>query len=91
MATAMEQWRVENNNDYSGVTVGTGTTAIFSDRVPTDGSGTQSYTLSIPTLAASNYTLKAVPYGTQASDECGYLTLNSTGIKASEKGTGCWE
>jgi type IV pilus assembly protein PilE len=91
MATAMEQWRVENNNDYTGVTVGTGTTSIYSDKVPTDGSGTQTYTLSIPTLAAGNYTLKAVPYGTQADDECGYLTLDSTGVKASESGTACWE
>lgn len=91
MATAMEQWRVENNNDYSGVTVGTGATAIFTDRVPTDGSGTQSYTLSIPTLAAGNYTLKATPYGTQVGDECGDLTLDSTGVKASSTGTNCWE
>ncbi len=57
MATAMEQWRVENNNDYTGVTVGTGDTSIFTDRVPTDGSGTQSYTLSILTLTTGNYTL----------------------------------
>jgi type IV pilus assembly protein PilE len=91
MATAMEQWRVENNNSYAGVTVGTGATAIYTDKVPTDGSGTQSYTLSIPILAAGNYTLKAVPYATQAGDECGYLTLDSTGIKASESGSSCWE
>lgn len=95
MATAMEQWRVENNNDYTGVTVGTGTTAIFTDRVPTDGSGTQIYTLSIPTLAAGNYTLKAAPYGTQVGDECGDLTLDSTGVKGangtSPDTAGCWE
>ncbi len=90
MATAMEQWRVENNNDYTGVTVGTGATAIYSDKVPTSG-GTQTYTLSIPTLTASAYTLKAAPYGTQVGDECGDLTLDSTGIKASSTGTNCWE
>ncbi len=88
MATAMEQWRVENNNDYTGVTVGTGDTSIFTDRVPTDGSGTQSYTLSIPTLATGNYTLQATPVST---DDCGTLTLDSTGVKASSTGTNCWE
>ncbi len=88
MATAMEQWRVENNNDYTGVTVGTGATAIFTDRVPTDGSGTQSYTLSIPILSASAYTLQATPIST---DDCGNLTLDSTGVKVSSTGTNCWE
>ncbi|MFI3123805.1 MAG: type IV pilin protein [Methylococcales bacterium] len=88
MATAMEQWRVENNNDYTGVTVGTGYTSIFTDRVPTDGSGTQSYTLSILTLTTGNYTLKATPVST---DDCGTLTLDSTGVKASSTGTNCWE
>ncbi|MDD5227683.1 MAG: type IV pilin protein [Methylococcales bacterium] len=91
MATAMEQWRVENNNDYTGAKDAAGKILVFSDKVPTNGSGTQTYTLSIPTLAAGNYTLKAVPYGTQADDECGYLTLDSTGVKASESGTACWE
>ena len=94
MATAMEQWRVENNNDYSGVTVGTGATSIFSDQVPTDG-GTKTYTLSISTLAAGNYTLKAVPVAPQDTDECGELTLDSTGIKGakgiSPDTAGCWE
>ena len=55
-ATAMELWRVENNNDYTGAAVGTaatGQTSIFSDQVPTDESGTKTYTLSIPTLTAS--------------------------------------
>jgi type IV pilus assembly protein PilE len=97
MATAMEQWRVENNNDYTGVTVGTNATAIFTDRVPTDGSGTQSYTLSIPavTLAATSYVLKAVPFGTQVDDDCGDLTLDSTGVKGATKSgiavVNCWE
>ncbi len=88
MATAMEQWRVENNNDYTGVTVGTGDTSIFTDRVPTDGSGTQSYTLSIATLTTGNYTLQATPVST---DDCGTLTLDSTGVKTSSTGTNCWE
>lgn len=92
MATAMEQWRVENNNSYLGVTAGTGATAIFTDRVPTDGSGTQSYTLSIPTLLASSYTLQAAPTtgSTQVGDVCGNLTLDSTGAKTPTT-AGCWD
>ena len=94
MATAMEQWRVENNNSYTGVTVGTAgaATDIFTSRVPTDGSGTQSYTLSIPVLSASAYTLQATPVST---DDCGNLTLDSTGVKTPSVTTvttvKCWE
>lgn len=89
MATAMEQWRVENNNDYSGVTVGTDATSIFSDQVPTDG-GTKTYTLSLVSDAGT-YTLTATPVAPQDTDDCGTLTLNSTGVKTSSTGTNCWE
>ena len=95
MATAMEQWRVENNYNYTVVNVGAGSTAIFSDQVPTDGSGTKTYTLSISTLAAGNYTLTATPVAPQDSDSCGVLTLDSTGVKGANgiapDTAGCWE
>ncbi|MGB4498344.1 MAG: type IV pilin protein [Methylococcaceae bacterium] len=89
MATAMEQWRVENNNDYTGVTAAT----IFAAQVPTDGSGTKTYDLEIPTatLTATSYVLKATPSGTQVGDECGDLTLDSTGVKGAALTSGCWE
>ena len=98
LAAAMEQWRVENNNNYTGVTLGTATTAIFSNQVPSDCDTTTSvctnkktYTLSISRLTASNYTLKATPFVSQIGDECGDLTLDSTGIKGAVKTTDCWE
>ncbi len=99
MATAMEQWRVENNNSYCGVSTATppptcptlAASDIFSTQVPTDG-GTKTYDLDFDTdPTQSYYKLKATPSGTQVGDDCGYLTLDSTGVKASEKGTGCWE
>jgi type IV pilus assembly protein PilE len=92
-ATAMEQWRVENNNDYKIGTDGTDISQIFSNQVPTDG-GTKTYTLSLVSDAAS-YTLTATPYGTQANDICGTLTLKNTGEKGangtSPDTANCWE
>lgn len=86
-ATAMEQWRVENNGKYSGVTEAS---AIFATQVPTDGSGTKTYDLSFDgTPTDSTYTLKATPVQT---DDCGTLTLDSTGVKGSTSSkTDCWD
>jgi type IV pilus assembly protein PilE len=91
-ATAMEQWRVENNS-YKAGTDGTTISEVFADQVPTDG-GTKTYTLSLVSDATS-YTLTATPYGTQADDTCGTLTLKSTGEKGangtSPDTAGCWD
>lgn len=95
MASAMEQWRVENNNNYLGAKdATTGKILIFANTVPTDG-GIKTYTLSIPALTQTSYTLMATPEGTQLNDECGSLTLDSTGEKAALKDNvvimDCWE
>lgn len=91
-ATAMEQWRVENNS-YKVGTDGTTISDIFSNQVPTDG-GTKTYTLSLVSDATS-YTLTATPDGAQTSDECGTLTLTNTGEKGangtSPDTAGCWD
>lgn len=87
-ATAMEQWRVENNGKYSGAVA----TDIFAAQVPTDESGTKTYDLDFyetPTDMA--YKLKAVPVAPQDSDECGTLTLDSTGVKGAALTAGCWD
>lgn len=87
-ATAMEQWRVENSGKYSGTTAD----KIFAAQVPTDGSGTITYNLSFDgTPTDTAYKLKAEPVAPQDSDECGTLTLDSTGVKASSTGTNCWD
>lgn len=86
-ATAMEQWRVENNNSYA---IPTGT-SIFTNQVPTDG-GTKTYSLSV-TADATSYTLKATPE--QTDEECGVLVLSNKGEKGSKDAltdtAGCWE
>lgn len=91
-ATAMEQWRVENNS-YKVGTDGTTISDIFSNQVPTDG-GTKTYTLSLVSDATS-YTLTATPDGAQTSDECGTLTLKNTGEKGAAKDdaavANCWD
>lgn len=91
-ATAMEQWRVENNS-YKAGSDGTDMSQIFASQVPTDG-GTKTYTLSLVSDATS-YTLTATPDGAQASDVCGTLTLKNTGEKGangtSPDTAGCWD
>lgn len=86
-ATAMEQWRVENNNDY---TIPAGT-SVFATQVPTDGS-TKTYTLTLSSDATS-YTLKATPEKTD--EQCGVLVLTNKGKKGANDTTidtaGCWE
>lgn len=45
--------------------------------------GTKVYDLDIPagTLTASSYVIRMVPTGSMADDECGTLTLTSTGVR----------
>jgi type IV pilus assembly protein PilE len=92
MATAMEQWRVENNG-YKVGTDGTTISEIFANQVPTDG-GTKTYSLSLVS-DDTTYTLTATPDGTQAGDECGNLTIKSTGEKGangkSPDEDNCWD
>ncbi|MEN9596275.1 MAG: hypothetical protein RL236_709 [Pseudomonadota bacterium] len=93
MATAMEQWRVENNNSYCGSGTDTdcptlSVSEIFAVQVPING-GTKTYDLSFDAAPMKTfYKLKAIPF---FYDSCGNLTLDSTGIKASSTGTNCWE
>ena len=93
-ASAMEQWRLANNNDYSNALVGAGETAIFAHQVPANANATKTYSLSV-VADKTSYTLTATPVASQENDECGVLTLNSAGIKGA-KGLApdvqhCWE
>lgn len=59
-------------------------------QTPKDGSS-KFYNLSLSTATATAYTLQAVPINSQASDDCGTLTLSHIG----QKGAGatvseCW-
>ncbi len=96
-ATAMEQYRIQNNGSYVGAS-----TSIFSDQVPvvivknSDGTDTRpkTYDLSIGDLEVSTYTLTATPVAPQDADPCGTLTLTSTGEKGangiSPDTASCW-
>ena len=83
MATAMEQWRVENNNDYTGVA----TSDIAT-------SSAKNYTFSLSS-DKTTYTLTAIPVSPQDDDDCGVLSLDSKGTKGAKKATAdvadCWE
>lgn len=64
------------------------TIALPFSQSPVDG-GTAHYAISLDSVAAQTFTLKADPQGAQASDVCGDLTLDNTGAKTASA-TGCW-
>ncbi len=95
LANAMERYFTENGRyvDASNNPPSLGSGGIYPNQSPTDG-GTAFYTLSIDAASTDKtaYLLKATPVaGTiQASDECGTLTLDSTGARGAAK-TDCWK
>lgn len=72
----------------------TGAPAIFPVSTPLDTAGqdgaTKYYDLAIESATKTSFKLKATPTGSQASDACGTLTLQSNGTRGSG-GTDCWE
>jgi len=52
--------------------------------------GTAYYTITLPTLTASTFTLSAAPTGAQAGDPCGNYTLNQAGTKTATGPADCW-
>lgn len=96
LANAMERYYTENGRyvDSSSNPPTLGSGGIYPSQSPTDG-GTAYYTLSIDSTNTNTtqYLLKATPVtGTiQQSDECGVLTLSSTGVKGSGGSSDCWK
>lgn len=80
---AMERWYISNNSSYLGAaTAGanTGSPAIFAAVSPSAG-GTVYYNLTISAATAAAYTLTATAVGAQATDDCGTISLTSTGVR----------
>lgn len=78
------------NNTYVGA--GTAMPAALK-RTPTNG--TQAYAIQVAAGAtAAAYTLQAVPQGPMTGDECGTLTITSTGVRGrtgSQTLERCWK
>ena len=87
-AQKMESYYALN---FSYVSAASGTTpAIFSDKVPKDGTD-RYYTLSISGASRTDYQVIATPNGAQSSDMCGNLSIRRDGTKAQTgSGSGCW-
>lgn len=81
----MERTLVENKTYTPG---GASPTLPFTES-PKDGTS-KYYTLSLRAVAATSYTLQAVPKNAQANDKCGTMTLNSLGVKTAALTSGCW-
>jgi type IV pilus assembly protein PilE len=84
LAQYMQRFYTENNRfdqDTGGAAV-----ALPFTQSPRDP-GDKYYNLSLQAVAATAYTLQAVPIGAQAGDDCGTMTLTQTGTKTPAN---CW-
>jgi len=81
LASYMERTFTENNVYNSAANAAATLTA--------SGITNDKYTLSLPTLTATTYTLQAAPTGDQSSDSCGTMTLSETG--ATTPAANCWQ
>ena len=90
LASAMER-RHSTSMTYVGANLGTGANDIFPATCPVDGSRA-TYNLAIVGATATTYALSATPTGSQSSDKCGTLTLDSAGNKGASGGSvdTCW-
>lgn len=73
----MAQWMERNytvNYRYPGASA----TLPFTQSPP---QGTAQYTIGLASASDSAFVLRAAPQGSQASDECGTLTINQQGVK----------
>lgn len=90
-AQMLERYSTENPSaGYSTATLGgSGATAVYSDK-----SENKSYALALSNLAASTFTLSAVPQAAQATDPCGTFTINEHGVRGVTGGSllaaDCW-
>jgi type IV pilus assembly protein PilE len=98
-AAAMERYYTQHNSylgSAQGGAPGAPIASLFASQAPVDGNN-KTYNLTIQSLSASNFTLRATPISVQQGD--GYLELLSSGarqwdrnnngtIEAAER---CWE
>jgi type IV pilus assembly protein PilE len=80
-AAAMERYYTQHNSylgTVQGAAPGAPISSLFASQAPLDGKN-KSYNLTIQSLSASNFTLRATPLNTQQGD--GYLELLSSGAR----------
>lgn len=80
-----EQQYFLDNRGYASTASALGYSSAPSDVSPY-------YTVAITVAGGPppTYSITATPTGSQASDTCGSLTLNSAGTKSSSAGSNCW-
>lgn len=90
-AQFMERIRTERNSYRPGGTAPT----LPSDLARLPQTGTVRYTLRLQTNTATQYTLEATAAGSMASDRCGNLRLDNTGLRTYTGTNGsmdlCWD
>ncbi len=91
LASAMERYYTQNNTYLNAADTNNRPIAtLYPHEAPLDGN-TKYYDLRITNLAATTYTLSAIPKGGMASDRCGTMTMTHTGATSQKAGeTNCW-
>jgi type IV pilus assembly protein PilE len=89
VASQLERFSTEHGGSYATATLGTGAGAVYANHTENTY-----YNLSLTNLAATTYTVNAVPTGAQVGDPCGTLRYNQQGIKDVSGGSWskaqCW-
>lgn len=84
----MEQYRAPRNS-YLGAAVGGGDTGAINESLlmTIDDDVSSFYTITIKSATRSTFELEAKPIGTQASDDCGTITVSNSGYFTYSAGT----
>lgn len=94
-AGIFERYYAANNSYQMSSGTPQGIKVLTCPRDDKDGKA-PSYTVKVSSISTSGFTLQAIPYGGQAKDECGTLSINQTGTKTASGGTVtdvavCWK
>lgn len=84
LAQRQQQYFLDNRGFASAAS------ALGYASTPTDVSPYYTVAIALAGGPPPTYSITATPTGSQASDTCGSLTLNSAGTKSSSAGTKCW-
>jgi type IV pilus assembly protein PilE len=88
-AQFMERFATENlryDQNLAGTAV---SLPAHLQQAPREGTA-KFYNVSLQAVAQNSFTLRAVPFGSMASDACGTMTLTNTGTKGASLAT-CWK
>lgn len=79
-SSAMEQYYVQNNSDYRLAATDDNVPNVHTNTIVIEG--TVMYNITVPSVLAASYTLKATPVANTPQAGNGYIQITSTGAKS---------